>query len=77
MKKLELCPQNFRYGVLHLLYSGLNHKNLPINIGLYLKDKKRRWCSTETNENGEHVENSEEWGYCSGYCPIELGKGKN
>ena len=22
MKKLELSPQNFRYGVLHLLYSG-------------------------------------------------------
>ena len=50
---------------------------MPINIGLYLKDKKRRWCPTETNENSEHVANSEKWGYCSGYCPIELGKGKH
>jgi hypothetical protein len=39
-----------------------------------LKDKNKRWCSTESNEN--NVENSEKWGYCSGYCPIELEEGK-
>ena len=27
LKKLELSPQNFCYGVLHLLYSGLSHTN--------------------------------------------------
>ena len=28
LKKLELSPLNSRYGVLHLIYSGLNHKML-------------------------------------------------
>ena len=56
---------------------GASIKTYLLMQGFTFKDKKRRWCPTETNENSEHVANSEKWGYCSGYCPIELGKGKH
>ena len=31
LKKLELSLQNFRYGVLHLLYSGLSNDQLLVD----------------------------------------------
>jgi len=35
-------------------------------------DTSRRWCSTETDGNGEHVSGSNKYGFCSDKCPISL-----
>ena len=34
------------------------------------EDNSKRWCSTKVDSNGNHIENENEYGYCSDDCPI-------
>ena len=36
-------------------------------------NKKRRWCSTKVDSNGNHLIEKNEYGYCSNNCPIHNG----
>ena len=39
------------------------------------EDNSRRWCSTETDENGEHVSGKDKYGFCLDTCPVSLNIG--
>jgi len=53
--------------VFPFIYEGVEHFGCPMD-----PENNRRWCSTETNENGEHVSGKDKYGFCSDTCPLSL-----
>ena len=53
LKKLELSPQNFRYDVLHLLYSGANNIFLSV-VQLKGKHSRNPHCRNEVVDTFWH-----------------------
>lgn len=54
--------------VFPFIYKGLEHFGCPVDP----EDNSRRWCSTEVDENGEHVSGKEKYGFCLDTCPTSL-----
>ena len=38
-------------------------------------DKSKRWCSTKTDENGNHITGDANWGHCTPGCKPEIFPG--
>ena len=46
-----------------------NYMDTTINTCTTIDGDERPWCSTQVDENGDHVANVGAWGYCDASCP--------
>ena len=53
-------------------YNGKTYQGCPPDN--FVKDK--RWCSTATDENGNHIIGDNKFGICEDKCPAHVVKGK-
>ena len=52
--------------------NGTTYHGCPMD---FTGDKTKRWCSTKTDENGEHIAGINAWGYCTKGCKLEISPG--
>ena len=52
-------------------YNNYTYHGCPLDP----EDKTKRWCSTKTDENGEHIDGEDAWGYCTSGCTPEIFSG--
>ena len=52
--------------------NGTTYHGCPMD---FTGDKTKRWCSTKTDENGEHIAGINAWGYCTKGCKPEISPG--
>ena len=58
--------------VLPFTYNGKTYYECPVDP----EDSSKFWCSTQVDQNGNHISNIGAYGHCGSSCPLE-GSSRN